>query len=407
MAGLTVGMDQLLADVQVLSLGAGQSLQTTSGAATTVGTGVVQMTPNSVNTTTVLRNLVWDGLYFSVHPGTLAAGAAEPDLWMFVKVDNEDYSSWFYVDLSVSGCMFPRRQNTVGGKVNVLGQSLLQAALRNNPSDKKNMPLKYTGLKVSDEIEIWFYSAAGFAASAFTEPPTVQLYGDVLDQTALSFVQQRLGWVPDLSMQSIRRALAGKAAYTNKAAAGGFLTLAGWKSGPNGPHQGGVAIRRMVKAALNAQAIGASPYGLTKFASVGGANTNLASTNMDMGFEYTKTQNAVKLTEFGRRPGANAGYTGLYFGGSTFSPADTSLGMVSTQGNPRVQYGAVQPVRPESNLYFNVPSWGAQSPGEAQPEVVADETAAIAVAAQNGGIVAANTDKTALGGIQVVVGQAA
>jgi hypothetical protein len=406
MATVLAGPDQLLADVQVVSLGAGQTLFSVTGAQNSVGSGLVQMTPNSVNTTEPLKTQVWDGLYLSIFPGTLAAGQTAPDLKMYVHVDSRDYSGWFFVDMSIDGNMFPRRQNTVGGKVVVLGDSLLQAAARvalggNKPSG--SMPTRFTGWKITQGITFYFYSEAGFSASVFTEPPTVALYGDVLDAATLAFMQQNLPWDGSIVEQSTRRALKGLSPYRQTHTPAGPYSLDNWKSYSGGPGQGHVSVQRSFKTARNALAVqGDSPYALSVISSVGGSTKNVTNPDTEnLGWDYAQNSNAFKLIEGGRRPGPGAGYFGLYFGGSNWSTGDTAKGTVSTYGNPRVPFGSVQPYRVESNLYYSLPHWGAWSPGEAAPELVAGETAAIAISAQNGQTIQALSDQTAIGGVLI------
>ena len=408
MASVSPGPGQLLADVQVISLGAGQTLGTISGATNTEGSGTVQMTPNSVNTTTPKNGQVWDGLLLSVFPGTLASGATAPDLKLQVKIDGSDYTTVFYVDISIDGNMFPRKENTVGKKYIVLGESMYLAALAAQragvaPGSLRNMATRFTGWKITDEITFNFFSAAGFTSSTFVEPPTVQLYGDIYDQSSLAFVARTLGWNPTISETSIRRAVSGKAPFTQTHGSLGPVASA-FNTLPGGAQQGNVKVYRYFKHAFNAVPVsGNQPFGLTKLSQVNGAVGNVGP-NQDLGFDFSKQQGAFKLIEIGHRPGQGAGYIGLYFGGTEILPGDTSLGTPSTYGNPRVPFGAVQPWRPESNLWYALPKWGSWA-GTGSPELVGPgEVAAISIAAQNGQTIAASTDEVAVGGVLIVVG---
>ena len=407
MPGVEVGPGQLLADVQVISLGAGQTLQSISGATNTVGGGTVQMTPNSVNTTSPKSGQYWDGLLLVAFPGTLAPGATAPDLKLQIHVDGVDYTASMYLDISIDGCMLPRPQNSVGKKFVRLGESMYVAALaaqRNGapPGSLRNMATRFTGLKITDEITFYFTSNSGFTSSTFDEPPTVQLYGDVYDAASLRWVQQVLGWNPTISETSVRRASKGLPPYQQAHQSLGPGASA-WNTLPGGPQQGGVKVYRFLKFSTNAQPVsGNQPYGLTKVTALNGGTNNIPP-NEDLGFKFAGTGNAIKLLELGHRPAPGAGYIGLYFGGSEIYPGDTSLGTPSTYGNPRIPFGAVQPWRPESNLWYALPSWGSWA-GEPSPELVAGEDAAIAIAAQNGQTIAAGADEVALGGVLIVVG---
>jgi surface antigen len=407
MATSIAGPRQLLADVQVTAIGAGQTIHTVSGQTFTQGTSTTQMTPNSVNSTQPFNKTVWHALYLAVHPGTLAAGQAAPDLVMWVRVDGQDFSQWFYVDLSVGGCMFPRRQNTVGGKVILLGESMMEWAARiaRGAQRPKNMPMRFTGWKIVDGIDFYFYSAAGFGAATFLEPPTIQLYGDVYDEAAAAWVNAVLGWDGEIRLQSERRARAGKPEYRSFHDAPG-ISVANWKRLPDGANQGGTKVHRTFKFATNNVAVaGTSITPLSKIGSLQGKVGNVPVDQQDLGWDYSGKNNAFQLIEVGRRPGAGAGYFGLYFGGTEIYPPETAYGLVCTPGNPRVYFGQVQPIREEGALYFPVQKWGQWSPGEAEPELIAGETAALAIAAQNGQTIAVGTDETAVGGVTVLAAQ--
>ena len=407
MATTTPGIGQLLTDVQILSIGANQTIQSISGQTNTEGTGVVQMTPNSVGLTAPRRNIRWDGTYLAIFPGTLAAGATAPDLKMWVHVDDGDYGQWFYVDMTIGGNMFPRRENEKTGRVVLLGQSMLLAAVAatRGAGVPKNMATVFTGWKIGQGVDFYFTSTVGFTAADFVEPPTIQLYGDVYDSATLGFLQQNMPWVGDFSMQSSRRQLRGLPTYRNTQVPTGGYSLTSWGTYSGGAAQGQVKLQRLFRHAFNNVAVsGNTPFPLTKIDSIGGAVGNVPVSQMDLGFDFTNTRNAFLLREIGRRPGAGAGYFGLFFGGIEISPNDTSLGTVSTTGNPRVPFGNVQPILQDSNLYFAMQDWGKWSPGEPEPEVIADETAAIAIAAQNGQTILANTDETSIGGVLALSG---
>lgn len=413
MAQLTPGTDRLLVSVQATSLAAGAALESVSGATNTVGTGTVRMTPNSVNTTSPLTNTVWDGTRMEIKPGVLAPGKTAPDLKVFVIVDNVSYQSVFYIDASATGNALPPREQTVAQKAVLIGKSMLADAAAVSAGQTKtikNAALLFTGFKVTDSLNVAFYSAAGYDAATFTSPPTVEIYGDVYDAAALAYVARKLNFEAGITMQSVRRALAGKTPYTNSFAWPNLgnqnpnlpnFNLANFKQLPNGAGQGAVKVWRWMKTAYNGAAVSANNFVLSNIQSLGGAAANLVNSYDDMGFAFTSTSFGILLREFGRRPGANAGYAGLFFGGSTYSPDDTAYGMVSTYGAPRIPFGSVQPLRSSSSEYFAPPAWGFQSPASQAPEVLANETAAMAISPQSGTTIALKTDETLLGGVRV------
>lgn len=394
-----------LVDAQVLSLGAGQTLQTVSGTTNTVGTGTVQMTPNSVGSTQPVEGTVWHATEIHGFPGVLAPGATAPDLWVIIHIDEADFSAYIYIDLSIGGCMFPRPDLTVGQKVVKLGDSMILAAKAVSMGGPKpnNMPIRFTGWKVTDNLEVFFASTAGFSASTFVEPPTIQIIGDVLDKDTIDWINKVLGWNPEIRLQSPRRARLGLPPYTAAMdlPGGNKLSIDKWAALPDGSKQGNTKVHRFAKAAVLQVAVsGTTITPLSKINSVGGKVGNVPS-SQDLGWDYGSTGNAIYLTHWGRRPAQGAGYAALFFGGTQVEPAETAYGITSTYGRPRIPFGQVQPLRADGNLYYPLSPWGAWSRGEQHPELVAGETAAMAVAAQNGQTILANTDETAVAGVVI------
>jgi hypothetical protein len=410
MATNVPGPRQLLCDVQVTAIGAGQTINTVSGQTFTQGTSTTQMTPNSVNSTDPLSGTAWHALYLAVHPGVLNPGQTAPDLTMWVRVDQQDFSSYFYVDLSIGSNMFPRRQNTVGSKVVLLGESMMEwaAKIARGAQKPKNMPTRFTGWKITDDITFYFTSVAGFTTGAngtFQNPPTIQLYGDVYDRAAAAYVAAVLGWDGSINLQSERRARGGRAPFATAHGAPG-VSFDNWQLLPDGAKQGSVKVYRTFKYAYcNVAVAGPTITPLSRINALNGKVGNVPTVNEDLGWDYAGKASAFQLIEIGRRPGAGAGYFGLYFGGTSIDPPETAYGLVCTPGNPRVYSGQVQPIREEGDLYYTLQRWGQWSPGEAEPEVIAGETVALAVAAQNGQVIAAGTDETLIGGVSVVAGK--
>lgn len=417
MAGIKPGMGQLLADVQVISLAANtQGFPTVSGSTYTQGSNTTQMTPNSVNSTQPVPDTYWDGLYMEVFPGVLAAGASEPDLQLTVKVDDIDYSPYFYVDISVSGNMLPPRDNTVGRSSILIGNSMIRVAIsaqrsvqRGAPLSRSlwpiNMPLEFTGFKITKGIDFWFSSTSGFTSSTFVVPPTVKLYGDVYDENLINFVVSMMpfGWDGFISIQSARRALASPPKPPYVATQQSTLTPKTFSTLPGGPKQSGVKVFRFLKYSVPlVSTSGQAIFPLTSLVEQIGGKTGSVGLSNDLGFAFRDNNNALYVREYGRIPGSGAGYAGITSGGTDVYPPETAYGLVCTPGDPRVPYGQVQPYRPESDLYYRLPRWGDWSPGESGPEVIAGETMAFYVSAQNGTTISANTDKTAVGGAMIV-----
>jgi hypothetical protein len=399
------GPNQLLADIQVTGLAAGQTgFNSMNGVTNTSGQNSIQMTPNSCGYTSPYTNTYWHGLYLDVEPGVLNAGQTEPDLQLWFHIDGVDYSSYFYVDISVSKNMLPHRDNTLSRQYVALGNSMYEAAYTGN-FGRGNLPLVFTGPKIGQTIDFWFASTAGFTTSptgTFASPPTIKLWGDVYDAPSWNYVVQKLGsWNGSISMQSERRNLLKLPSYSAVHVASldftnGFLQL------PDGPKQGAVRVHRYMKFATPLNAVsGTSPYPLTSLVqSVGGKAGQVGQYN-ELGYKFAQNNNAVRISEFGRRPAAGAGYFGVTKGTANIYPTSTTYGEVDTPGSPRAWYGLQSPVTPLVGMYFKLPNNGNWNPMYQDKEVFAGEDIAYFVAAQNGQTITASTDYTAVGGVMV------
>jgi hypothetical protein len=403
------GSGRLLADITVSALAANTSIVSPTTGSLTIGQSTVGLTPNSVQQTAPGSGIVWDALLVRVHPGVWAAGSTPPDLAMWAVIDGISYQSWFYVDISATGLMFPRRENTIGQKVVKLGASLLrvgmeaaQARLR-NPGRAvgfpHNMPLRYTGWKITQSLQLGFFSEAGFDASAYVVPPRVQILGDVYDAALLASLAAQVQWSPAISVTSPRRIRQGLPPFETEAPVPNF-TVSGWRGLPGGSHQGRVQIQRSFRFAVNALSVSGGIYPLTALQSVGGSVQNVAQ-NQDLGWDFRTLDSAFILKEFGRRPGPGAGYWGLTWGNNEIEPLDTTLGQPLSYGDNPIPFGVVQPTLSDANRYYALPAWHAWEPTHEGDEVIYKETAAPFIAPQSGASILAGTDTTAYGGVLI------
>lgn len=402
MAATNVGIGRKVVDITLQSIAAkGAENSNFNGT-----NGNVIQTANSVGTSAVARGYVWDITYLRLFPGVFAAGVTPPDLQMWVQIDRQSYQSWFFIDLSQDGNIFPRRENTVGGKWIKVGESMLAwAALLARGKRKappSNMPLVFTGWKVSQGVQVFFTSTSGFTAADVVEAPRIEMYGDVYDATTLQFVASNLPYTPAMSIQSERKIREGAPPYTNT-----FqlkpLSLSNWKSYPGGPNQGTAQVQFYAKFCSPIQAItGPQPVPLSDIPSLGG-NSGIAPSTEYLGWDYADNSNDLQVIRlFGRRPGPGAGYFSLTKGQNQLFPLDTAFGATCTYGDNPIPYGAVQPYRPESNLWFLPPRWGSWDPSLEGEETIYNETMAVAIGAQEGQTIAAGTDKTVVVGVQVI-----
>lgn len=92
-------------------------------------------------------------------------------------------------------------------------------------------------------------------------------------------------------------------------------------------------------------------------------------------------------------------------------PPETTYGLMSTFGDPKIPYGQEQPWLAEPGKYFKLLKYGAWSPQEVFSEIIAKETCAFMVAPQNGATIAAapssapystlTMDRTTVGGVYI------
>ncbi len=412
MATSVAGPGQLLADIQVTGLAANQTgFYSVSGLTQTSGSNSIQMTPNSVNSTQPLTDTYWHALYLDYEPGVLNAGQTAPDIQLWFHVDEQDYSGYMYVDLTMGRSMISHRENTNGRGYVKLGNSMILAALTGN-FPGTNGPLMFTGPKVSNGIDFWFASTSGFSTSAtdvtkpFASPPPFKLWGDVSDQTRWTWVVGQMGgWKGAIGLNSMRRTLQNLGSFSASHAPdpnfGSVSTV--WPTLPDGPKQTTTKVYRMMKFATPILAVaGTAAYVLSnKATGINGKPGQVGLFN-ELAWTYSKMPTkAVQIELFGRQPAAGTGYFGLTKGQNNVYPSDTGYGVVDTVGNPRAWYGNNSTYTGIAGQYDRVPQNYAWVPGMGGPEVIAGEDAGYFVAAQNGATITANTDYTAVIGYQV------
>jgi hypothetical protein len=368
----------------------------------------VRMTPNSVGRTEPYTGTYWHGTVLEIVPGVLNPGQVEPDLQLWYDVDGVDFSPYVLLDCSVSKCMLPERKFSRLGDLIMLGASMFQAAMYGN-FGRANIPLNYTGPKVAQGINFHFSSTSGFTTGpngTFASPPTIRLFGDVYDDSTWDIVAKALGynWPGSINMQSIRRRLplVNLPPYQNFHQVNGLNLEANFVQLPDGPRQGAVKVHRYFKYATPIQAVsGATAYPLTNLVGGVGGKAGQVGLKNELGYAFSKTQKALRIDRFGRRPGAGAGFFVLMHSASDIYPFDTLSGEVDDAGDPRIFYGLNYPLTGVPSSYSLMPEWGCWNPGFKDKEVIANEDAAFGVTAQSGQTIAANTDYTALAGVMV------
>lgn len=410
MATAEVGPNMLLADIQVLGLAANQTgFFSQSGATKTSGNNSIGMTPNSVDSTQPVTNTYWHGTYLEYQPGVLNQGQTYPDLQFWFHIDSADFSSYMYLDLTVSRSMLTPREKTTGRHYIKLGNSMILAAIASN-FPGTNGPFYFTGPKVSSNIDFWFASTAGFTTGVggtFASPPTFKLWGDVMNQTLWTWLLGKMGaWKGGIYLNSVRRQITGMDPFVvNHQVADDFASIkSAWPTLPDGPGQVGKSkVYRMMKYATPLNAVSAvTPYVLSNLVTgIGGKSGQVGPYN-ELAWAFSTNPNkAVQVELYGHQPVAGSGYIGLTKGNKNIYPNDTPFGVVDTVGDPRAWYG-------DNSLYTGltgqsdkIPQNYDWVPGGGSMEVIAGEDAGYFVAAQNGQTIAANTDYTTVIGYQV------
>jgi hypothetical protein len=432
-ASSIAGTGRLLLDVTINGLDPDVTLTSpVTGTLTEGVNGSIQVTPNSVNNTQVLATQRWDGLITVIRKGVLAAGAVAPDLQLSFYVDGSyDYTSTLLLDGSEDSNMCPAAEYTEDGIVWVLGESLLQAARAARLGRRgSGYARRFTGIPAQDQIQLLVTSHAGFAASAFVVPPSVQVYGDVLDQAALDYINQYLGvWDPAsaaaITYNSLRRELLGYGGYSgNFQLPGGTLTMQNFTAKPNGWAQTSpVKVYRYARFARpKADVSPKTIFALSNDTNVGGAANNVDS-KQQLGWRYAGTANAIILEKAGRRPSPASPSPSLSYGATWFGltfdqaktvyPTDTPYGtVVSALRNP-IPFGTKAPTIDEPT-YYRYRRWGSWATGEGGDELIFNENAAVTIAG-TGTISGTGTadadsvgrnlvDETSVIGVQLVAG---
>ena len=434
---VSTGLGRRLLSVQVVSINAGTAIVSpTSGSFSDGLGGTVKITPNSIRSTEPNPTQLWDALYFVARPGKLASGTTVvPDLRFTPLSDGHDYRSYMLIDMYPDSNMSPPRNKIFGERAWLIGKSMLGFA--NGVESGRfragsGYAQAFTGIPVSEALQLEFYSTKGFAATDFAVPPQVDVFGDILDQPLLDFINSKLGrWTvggsAHIHLQSPRRrALEYDPFDGDFTLPGEQLSPQNFTAKPNGWAQvSAVQVRRLVKYSRPMVDVAAnSIFALSNSTKVGGVSGNVDALQQ-LGWQYAGTANAVWLTHVSRRPqpaqpvaglSYGAGYFGLTFDGAkTVFPNDTAYGVVCSVTDNPVPFGIEQPQTP--GVRYNPHSrWGAWSPDDGdEPELIFDEDAAMTItgtstisgtttASTTAGATVASVDETAVLGLQFIAG---
>lgn len=401
MAGVTNYVsEQVLLDVTVTSLAAGATIESPKSGSKTIGGSTIQITPNTIDSTSLPKTYVADALHVYVIP-PVAADGTFPDFEFWFKADDESLQQYQIFDGSADGNMAPWVANIAGGygqdnraRGFALGKSaraVMYDAVSGKPTP--NMPLVITGIKYQSSLTVVVRSQTGWTSSALT-PARIIVTGELLDEETVAMIAS--GYNGFVAKNNLQRQIQGKAALTFVHQVD-RINLDTWTQLPGGVKQKGERIHRFARWGTNASATGTqAPFPLTNQTSLKGSDTNVggsanaADSDHDLGFDTVKTGDALWVQGFGCRPGANQAYVGWEVDGQI---VPNPKGHPVSQRVNRFAYGSVQPQRPESNLYLLIPRY----PGEL---LIAGEGAVPFIAA-NGTAIAAGDARVAVDGVYI------
>jgi hypothetical protein len=400
----TPGPGRLLADWTLTSIQANVDITAPTTGTATEGTGLITISPNSLNSTQVLATQRADVLWGKFFPGILAVdGSLDPDLAMTMTIDSDqDYSAELWVDLSVDSNMLTDPSVTENGIIIPFSESMIVAANNVKAGNARrglNFPRRFAGIPAQASVAATFRSHFGWANGYYVQPPRLQLFGDLYDQAVMDFVNEQLGpWDPGTTARirynSVRRRLLDYAPFDGAfVLTGGKLTMQNFTAKPGGYQQvSPVQVFPLWRFSRPAVDVDTGIFALSRVVDVGGNPPNV-STREDLGFKYAGSANAVIINYFGRRPSPSApspslsygaGYFGVTFdAGKTVYPNVTPYGLPCTTLHNPVPYGAYQPTMDQIG-YYRWRKWGSWAPGEAAPELFFNENAAFTVGAKQG-----------------------
>ena len=334
----------LIGDWTVTQITAGQELQSPKSGTN----GGIGLTPNSVQSTTVPQNYLWDVTDMEV-TSPVASDGSFPDCQLTFFIGSKKIDDIMMIDGSMSSNMFPRGLLTIAGKKLIFGESLRSLLLQEkaNPGSVSNMALRATGLKVADSLTVSVKSLAGWGnTAAAIVPLRVEAFGDIMQESDIAPLTQY--WKGSVSL-NVTPADPFSAFHSPTMP----FTAKSWGTLPGGVNQGNVKIYKRIAYAFNAQAtVVGNNYIFSQQDSLLGNINAVVDPQHDLGDAFASGNDAFLWQEFGVRT------TGpCYFGwriGNTIVPQSTTLGAYITPNSNDWQYGAVAPQIPDTSRFFSL-----------------------------------------------------
>lgn len=390
-----------LIDITVSALSAAATHRTAITGQLSDARGTSEIT--QIGSVRVLSSAALSGLYgdlteLAIIPPIVqtASGIVFPDVWIVPVVDGVALGHVMRIDGSAPRNMLPSPMVTVSG-VRVLIGIPFRHALR---AGMDNIVLKTTGLKASISYRFDVYSSRGWGISGDTviTPLRIIGYGDLLSPDEVSevaslgyngaFVNQAPGFPEFRGVHRLK---------------GGPLSEKTWTSLPGGTNQGETKIWRFFRAAYNRVATASSNrFFLTRDTGLGGSETYVESEE-DLGFDFStkgpREDDYLRITHAGVIPGSNQAFWGVRINDQVIPSGigGTSEGLPVSPGFNPWAYGAVQPQRPDSNLYYPLP--------KTPFDIAIYKNKVAFFVTPNGSAIAANDASVAVAGIYVQVGE--
>lgn len=391
MAGLTewsrYDSRAILGDWTVPLMAGGATIQSPATGTKNYGGGpssTISVTTNSIVTTALPDGMGADVTELEITPPQLASGT-QPDCVIWFTNGSTALDGLQYIDASLQANMFPRAKLTRGQRRVTLGHSL-RNALRQG---MQNLPLKVTGIKVTQNLILNVASIAGWSNPAV--PLRVVARGAVYDGDDLMALG-RLGYNGSFSVSG-----KGVGTVSGIHQPGGTPGSIGWfASLPGGTGQKGTKINRRIAFAYNAlDTTAATPYTLSDQSAVLGTATSVSSPANDLGVAFSNARDALILTDVGfnlYNAGSQA-YVGWRID-RTVVPQDNPYGTYVTQGNNDLQYGSTG--AGDGQFFTLVP---ARTLG---PGLIAGVSAVPIVTSANAAVLPAGSFSFALAGVQIL-----
>lgn len=328
------------------------------------GNTVAEVTQYSITANSVASSHVYDLTDLHIIPPIDADGKM-PDCRITLEVDGKPMNDVYLFDGSASANMLPPDNETVALRHVSLGDSYYQTMIKiAKGAVIANVPLRITGIKAVDSINVIVTSQAGWGQSgAAVTPLRVVGYGDDLTSAVLKSVEGV--WTSTMRnghrVNSVQLNVPPFPTYSLDYVGDGMpITLSNFNTLSGGNNQAGQKIYRFARYAYNASATvtSANFYPFTRKNELQGGPNQISNPYHDLGFDFRKTSDMLWVTELGYRFHESAAgisaYAAWYLDGD-IAPRNTQNGTPISYNRNRLHYGSVQPLRPASNEYIALP----------------------------------------------------